>query len=181
MGGWATTRRVWGCPVTRRVLAWGRAPAVLAGATLVIAGVLKAGQPAEFGRLIQGYRLLPALAVPALAVVLPWLEVAAGALLVGRRLALGAATLATGLAAGFLLAGLSAVARGLHPLCGCFGVHSGELGALTLAIEAAVLACAALALRAEWRAARAFCGERAAAAPASRTTSGTPAPPESRR
>ena len=155
--------------MTRRALACGRrAPALAAGLTLVVAGVLKAGQPEDLGRLIQGYRLLPPLAVPALAVLLPWLEVATGALLVGRRLALGAALLATGLALAFLGAGLSAVARGLHPLCGCFGVHSGELGALTLVIEGAVLACAALALRAEWR---------AVDGPAS----GTPAQPESRR
>ena len=133
-------------PAAYRWLA--RAPAWVAGAALVLAGLTKAGQPLVFGRAIAGYQLLPVLLVPVVAVVLPWLEVAAGALLLGGRLRLGAAALAVGLGVGFLGAGLSVLVRGLDVHCGCFGAWSGSVGALSIAIEVAFVGSAALALRA---------------------------------
>ncbi|MCI0339771.1 MAG: hypothetical protein L0216_01255 [Planctomycetales bacterium] len=129
-------------------------PRLVAGAlglTLVAAGVLKAGRPLDLGRVIEAYRILPALAAPAVAAVLPWIEVACGALLVGGKLRLGAAAVAAALGLAFLSSGLAALARGLHPLCGCFGKYSVEIGAATIAIEAALLAAAAVTLVGEWR------------------------------
>jgi hypothetical protein len=127
--------------------------AALCGAVLLWAGMLKTGDAAAFGRLIQGYRLLPEALVPAAAVVLPWLEVATGVFLLANRFRLGAAVIAAGLSAGFLVAGASVLARGIETTCGCFGGWSGNVGVASLAIELALAAVAAWALRTAWRAA----------------------------
>jgi len=129
------------------------AAAAVCGAMLLLAGVLKAGDPAAFGRLILGYQLLPEGLVPAAAIVLPWLEVATGVFLLANRFRLGAAAIACVLSAGFLVAGASVLARGIETACGCFGGWSGNVGALSLLIELALAACAGWALRTAWRAA----------------------------
>ena len=126
-------------------------PAWLVGAVLVLAGLLKTGRPLPFGRIVEGYRVLPALAVPAVAVVLPWLEVLVGALLCATQLRLGAAAAATALSGGFLLAGGSVLIRGLETECGCFGGWSGSVGLLSLAIEVALFGAAVTALRRAWQ------------------------------
>ncbi len=134
-----------------RTLPLSRLVAGALGLALVAAGVLKAGRPLDLGRVIEGYKIFPAILVPSVAAILPWVEVASGAMLVAGRLRLGAAAVAAALGLAFLASGLSAVARGMHPLCGCFGKYSGEIGVATIAIEAAVLAAAAMTLVGEWR------------------------------
>lgn len=126
-------------------------PAWLVGLTFLAAGMLKAGRPLEFGRAIEGYRLLPGGAVPLVAAWLPWLEVATGALLCAGRWRLGAAALAVACSLGFLGAGTSVLARGLDVACGCFGAWGGPVAWPTLALEAGLLALGLAALRAAFR------------------------------
>lgn len=139
----------------RRAMALARdhAAAWLCGGVLLLAGVLKTGDALAFGRLIEGYQLLPAALVPAAAVIVPWLEVLAGVFLIADRQRLGAAAIACGLSAGFLVAGVGVMVRGIETECGCFGGWSGSVGPLSLTIEFALAACAVWALRTAWRAA----------------------------
>jgi putative oxidoreductase len=91
-------------------------------AIFVVAGFSKIADPPGFAHEIHNYRLVPGVLVNALALVLPWLEVALGAALflgIARRTAAGLVGL---LLAVFLVALSINLARG-HPIdCGCFGV-----------------------------------------------------------
>lgn len=127
----------------------------LCGAVLLLAGVLKTGDALAFGRLIEGYRVLPAALIPVAAVVLPWLEVLTGVFLLANRFRLGAAAVACLLSAGFLVAGVSVLARGIETACGCFGGWSGNAGGVSLLLECGLALSAAWALRTAWRGAAA--------------------------
>jgi putative oxidoreductase len=90
-------------------------------AFFVVAAVAKIADPPGFAHEIHNYRLVPAAAVSAFALVLPWLELAAGiALFLGlwRREA-------AGLLAVLLVVFIGALGINLarqHPVdCGCFG------------------------------------------------------------
>lgn len=123
----------------------------LLGGIYIAAGVMKIADPMAFARAITDYDLLPDALVPAAAVLLPWWEVAAGALAVAGRWRAGALTLLAGMSAVFLVAGVATLARGLSPECGCFGPLGGRLGAVTLLMELTTLAAAVWLLRAETR------------------------------
>jgi hypothetical protein len=129
--------------LTTRTMLW------LLGGLYVAAGALKIADPLAFARAITDYDLLPDALVPAVAVLLPWWEVAAGLLAVAGRWRGGALALLAGMSAVFLLAGVVTLARGLSPECGCFGPLSGRLGATTLSVELAALASGAWLLRVE--------------------------------
>lgn len=87
-----------------------------------VAAIPKLADPAAFARDIEGFRLLPPLAVYLAALSLPWMELLiAVALLAVPRLRLGAWTLTTAFLAIFTVALGSAAARGLDIRCGCFG------------------------------------------------------------
>lgn len=109
------------------------------------AALPKIGDPAAFARDIGNYRILPGELVNAAAVVLPWMELLAAALLV-----LGIWTQAAALLCGLLLlvftgATATAVARGLNIECGCFGqLESGPVTWSTVARDLAFLAPAVL-------------------------------------
>jgi putative oxidoreductase len=114
------------------------------GALFVVAGALKWRDPSGFAQEIANYRLLPDLAV-SLAIVLPGIEVLAGAALLAgplpwRRAGAGAIMVIT---AAFTVAVFSAVVRGLDISCGCFGAGSGRVSWLTVARNLALLASAA--------------------------------------
>jgi hypothetical protein len=123
----------------------------LLGGIYIAAGTMKIADPMVFARAITDYDLLPAALVPAAAVLLPWWEVAAGALAVAGRWRAGALMLLAGMSAVFLAAGTVTMARGLSPECGCFGPLGGRLGAVTLLVELTTLAAAVWLLRAETR------------------------------
>ena len=100
------------------------------------------------------YDLAPEILVPAIAVVLPWWEIVAGALaIIGwRRLgALGALTL---MSAGFFGMGVITLWRGLSPECACFGFLSERVGLASVALETLLLFVSALLLWIEFRAAQ---------------------------
>jgi len=126
------------------------------GGLFLYTGLRKAFATEAFARDIQNYGLLgSADAILMLAVYLPWLEIAAGAALIVRRLQLGALIIVAALMLVFTGALCSAWFRGLDISCGCFveerplttRTHFAEL----LARDLALLLTATLLLRIEWR------------------------------
>ncbi len=99
---------------------------VVVGGLFLWAGGMKAADPAAFARQIEDYRLLPPPACAALALYLPWLEIACAVGLVRRSFREGALWVLAILLAVFTLALLSAWARGLNITCGCFGSNAGH-------------------------------------------------------
>ncbi len=120
---------------------------VAVAAVFAYAGAVKALDPGAFAVELANYRLLPALAIPALAYYLPWLElVAAGALFAGRLRA-GAWLLLAALAAGFAIFVTSAWIRGLDVACGCFGGGGRPIDGLVVLRTGLVLAATGAGLR----------------------------------
>ncbi|HTB79917.1 MAG TPA: MauE/DoxX family redox-associated membrane protein [Opitutaceae bacterium] len=96
----------------------------LCGGLFVIAGALKALDPAHFAADIDHYHLLPYFAVAPLALYLPWLEMICGFATMAGAARRGALVLLLGLTVVFTLAVASAWLRGLDITCGCFGAAS---------------------------------------------------------
>ncbi|MCX7824184.1 MAG: DoxX family protein [Verrucomicrobiae bacterium] len=119
------------------------------GALFILAGGLKVADPKAFARVIVDYALLPDILVPAVAVLLPWWELVAGALAIAGPWRRGALAVLTALSAMFVVVGSVTLARGLSPECGCFGNLSSRLGPGTLSLEVATLALSAWLLRLE--------------------------------
>ncbi|MCX7825366.1 MAG: hypothetical protein N2689_07395 [Verrucomicrobiae bacterium] len=124
---------------------------MILAAVFIVAGALKIVNPIGFARDITDYDLAAGLIVPAIAVVLPWWEVAAGVLAIAGRWRIGALTALTGMSAAFLIVGAITFARGLSPECGCFGFMSERVGPMSLTFEAALLLACVLLLRKEFR------------------------------
>jgi uncharacterized membrane protein YphA (DoxX/SURF4 family) len=102
------------------------------GGLFIYAGAAKAANPARFAFNIDSYQLLPMPSVAALALYLPWLEIACGLSLIVRRLDRGAIALLLAMLAIFIAAAASAAARGIDISCGCFGSPSAKTSALWL-------------------------------------------------
>ena len=137
-----------------RVHTWNLHPAVTTpsrwalGVLFVIAGLAKLGNPAQLALDTANFRLLPAGAENLVAIVLPWIELTAGAALLSGARARAAAWLVTALMVVFTLAVAAAMARGLNITCGCFGtLDAPRVGALKLADNGAILALCAVACR----------------------------------
>jgi uncharacterized membrane protein YphA (DoxX/SURF4 family) len=97
---------------------------LLLGALFVAASWDKLLHPAEFASIIRDYRLLPEPVVPALAVLLPWIELVVGGLLLVGYLPLGALFLANSMLAVFWTALVVTALRGIDIDCGCFSVSA---------------------------------------------------------
>jgi uncharacterized membrane protein YphA (DoxX/SURF4 family) len=134
---------------------WRKATAVvlrwLLAAVFLVAGGLKIADPIGFARGIVDYDLVPELIVPAIAVVLPWWEVAAGVLAVAGRWRVGALSALTGMSVAFLVIGVTTLVRGLVVECACFGFLSERVGRMSVAFEAGLVLVSALLLRAALR------------------------------
>jgi putative oxidoreductase len=106
---------------------------LILGGVFIAAGALKIWEPAAFATDIGNYRLLPHEAVNLLAITLPWIEVAAGLLLMCGIWRRASALVITVLMIVFLAAIGQALARGLDIRCGCFGtVEARKVGVLAL-------------------------------------------------
>jgi len=112
--------------MSERLFAWkGHAPLALAArvylaAIFLIACWHKILDPHAFAIDVATYQILPLWAVNPVALVLPWVELAAGLmLLLGLRVRAGA-LLVAGMMAVFLAALSIALAQGLQMSCGCF-------------------------------------------------------------
>lgn len=93
------------------------------GTPLVVAGVSKLGNPEDFLANIYAYRFpFPDFLLRTIAMGIPWLEFISGVLIISGGLLFGeACAWAAVLLTAFLLASVSAWARGLEIGCGCFG------------------------------------------------------------
>lgn len=83
-----------------------------------------AANPDEFVKAIRGYELMPVAATNAMGFTLPWIELAAGLLLVLGVWRREAAVIVGGLLIMFIAALLAAIARGLEIDCGCASAES---------------------------------------------------------
>ena len=98
------------------------------GGLFVYAGVVKVVDPLGFAQDIRNYRLAGQAVSFVAAVVLPWLEIVAGAFLIAGVWKRGAALAITGLLVFFIVLTLVTMARGLDVECGCFGSLSRKSG-----------------------------------------------------
>lgn len=116
---------------------------IILGGLFCYAGYLKAHQPYEFAGTLIAYRLLPVTLVGAVAAILPWLEMGAGAFLVVGLKKRSCLILIGALTGVFLLVMLITMGRGLHIDCGC-GLFSGrEVGLVPLLEDGLILLWAA--------------------------------------
>lgn len=89
------------------------------GYFVVFAWLKIAANPDEFVKAVRGYELMPVALTNAMGYTLPWVELAAGLLLVLGVWRREAAAIVGGLLIMFIAALLSAIARGLEIDCGC--------------------------------------------------------------
>lgn len=115
------------------------------GGLFVYASFHKLADPVSFSRIIYGYRILPWWAINLMAIVLPGVELVAGALLLAGLLRMGAALAVVLSLAVFICAIAFNLARGLDFDCGCFSfARSGAGAALDLLLRDVVFLCLAL-------------------------------------
>ena len=100
---------------------------VIIGGLFIYAGALKAWDPVKFATDIQNFRILSWPIGVRLAFYLPWLEIVCGGALLIGWLRSGAIAILTGLTLIFIVATVSAQARGIDLECGCFGSASKDL------------------------------------------------------
>jgi putative oxidoreductase len=98
------------------------------GGLFVYAGIAKVLDPLDFAQDIRNYRIVGQALSFIAAVVLPWLEILAGAGLAAGVWKRGAALVITGLLVFFIVLTLVTMARGLDVDCGCFGAVSRKSG-----------------------------------------------------
>ncbi|MBI2930315.1 MAG: DoxX family protein [Planctomycetes bacterium] len=120
--------------------------ALITAAVFIVAGTLKIVSPVEFARDIAGYRLLPILLLTLVAAILPAVEIVAGIAMLLPRARGGAALLILCLVLAFMAATVTALLRGLDPMCGCFGAASGRVGLVSISIEVLLLGAVAAIL-----------------------------------
>lgn len=92
------------------------------GGVFLFAGGEKIWEPRQFAVNITNYRILPEAYANLLAIFLPWWEVAAGAAILHPATRRAGAWMIAGMLSMFICAvGYSALYKGLHIDCGCFG------------------------------------------------------------
>ena len=162
----------------RRWLDW-RGHAVLAlaarlylGAIFLLACWHKLVEPGAFAIDIATYQILPLATINPMAIVLPWVELAAGIMLIVGFRTRAAALLVAGMMGVFLAAISIALAKGLNMSCGCFASQGAaedpiswrtivrDSGWLLLALYVLFLDRRALGLDRLWPRARTFNEER---------------------
>jgi len=114
---------------------------LLIGALFVYASFHKLLDPAEFAQAIRNYQLGPAELTNLAAMILPWLELIAGALLILGIQTKPSALITTCLLAVFLVGLYRAYFIGLDIACGCFSsaaASAGRIDVLTLARDTAL-------------------------------------------
>jgi uncharacterized membrane protein YphA (DoxX/SURF4 family) len=94
---------------------------LILGGVLFIAGYLKVSAPDKSQMAVRAYEMLPISVANTLGLILPFIEVAIGALLILGSLTRVAAALGGFTMVIFIIAISQAWARGLNIDCGCFG------------------------------------------------------------
>jgi uncharacterized membrane protein YphA (DoxX/SURF4 family) len=103
------------------------------GATLLWAGLSKIPEPGLFSQTVRAYEVLPLAWVNPFAVVMPWVEVLAGACLVVGFWTRSSAVVSLLLLLSFGIALGINIHRGVDLSCGCFALD-GTKGSLTEAL-----------------------------------------------
>jgi putative oxidoreductase len=133
------------------------------GALFVYAGALKAMDPAGFAEDIHALYIMPHAAGAAVALYLPWLEIACGLCLILGRYILGTLSVLLMLMSAFIGVLLLAWHRGLDADCGCFATASETGPAEALARDAVIIATLVLLIGMElYKRARPRCPSSAA-------------------
>lgn len=112
---------------------------LLFGGVFVYAGALKAWDPAAFVMDVRSFELLRDPLAAWLAMALPWLEIFAGLAVMTGILRAGGLLILNVTLLFFLVAILSAWARGLDIQCGCFGGGAGTTDYVELIVRDVVL------------------------------------------
>ena len=120
------------------------------GVLFAYAGHIKVREPFLFEMSVDSYQLFSPPVVILIARTLPWLEVVLGLLLIVGWQLRYAASFTVLLLGGFLVAMISAFARGVEANCGCFG--SGEpISPATLARDAGLFLSAVFLAIYSWK------------------------------
>ena len=106
---------------------------VVLGGVLIWAGLAKVYEPALFALTVRAYNVLPHAFINGFAVVVPWMEVAAGMCLLAGFWSRSGALAALALLASFGIAIAINLYRGADLDCVCFGLD-GALGSLDAAL-----------------------------------------------
>ena len=93
-------------------------------AFFVVAGIAKVADPPGFAHEIHNFQLVPGVAVNAMALVLPWLEIVVGSALFFGIATRSAARILAVLILVFIVALSINLARGRPVDCGCFGTST---------------------------------------------------------
>lgn len=96
------------------------------GYVFIAACIHKIAHPGSFALDIATYDILPLSLLNLMAITLPWIELAAGVMLVAGFRVRGAALAVTGMMAMFIVAIIVALAEGLDMSCGCFASQAVE-------------------------------------------------------
>jgi putative oxidoreductase len=113
------------------------------GGLFVYAGLVKVLHPLDFAQDIRNYRLVGQSLSFLAAIVLPWLEILAGAFLIAGVWKRGAALVLSALLALFIVLTVVTMIRGLDVDCGCFGAVSRKSG-WSVIVEDLVMLCLGL-------------------------------------
>ena len=97
---------------------------IIIGVVFIYASVGKLFQAEAFAKAIKNYEMLPLSTINILAIILPYVEFFTGIFLVLGIYKKGSSALATLSLVMFLIALISAYARGLDINCGCFSLDS---------------------------------------------------------
>lgn len=98
------------------------------GIVFLVAGAEKLGVLDQFGHAIANYQIVPIPLVNIAALLFVWIEITTGVLLIAGAAVRGSGLVSTLLLVAFLIAILSAMARGLQIDCGCFVSANGGSG-----------------------------------------------------
>jgi uncharacterized membrane protein YphA (DoxX/SURF4 family) len=101
--------------------------------------------PMAFAKIIRNYQILPEVAVAAVALTLPWIEVVVGMCLVTGFVARGASLSASLMMAVFLTAMAWAQHKGIATQCGCFTTKADDaISQATFIRDGSIMAVALL-------------------------------------
>jgi len=98
---------------------------MILGVIFFYAGIIKIYDPQGFALAVYNYHILPGFLINPVAVILPWVEVIAGAALILGIMVQGSSLIVSGLLVIFLCAIGAALVRGLDISCGCFNTSEG--------------------------------------------------------
>ena len=112
---------------------------IILGGLFVYAGVTKALAPLDFAQNIRNYQIVGQSLSLIAAIILPWLEILAGAFLVAGIWKRGAALVISGLLVFFIVLTIVTMIRGLDVDCGCFGAMDRKAGLSVILEDLAML------------------------------------------